>query len=403
MTDVSHAQNMLPGEYPTAFLNILSNPKRLWDIAFRTHIPEKCRHLLYTLFFGSEYGEKVIDLRLIYDSLHAFLSRKYGYSHDPKDFEDALRILEGGFISIANGMVSFVNPSVRDYLKDYLDDLAQLEDFARSAQRAGWALSLWRHGCDKIGDEFHSQFAAAFGSLAKKFYHLPLWKPSGEHSGFFSEPSDLPNTRRIEFLMELWKASQDVDFARIATDLSANPKGGFNAWRDGTNLVELIASIKDDGLTAFPFFEEIIDGLEGGLIKLLGGGLASDDLASISDEIEERREQMISEVHQAVAEAIKCEFDNLNESISDTESSSTLEDQRSALERLAPRAGIEAQRLAAAIEAVDERILVVQAQKSSNDAEVPGLDKPEAPEDDQFDDRALVNLFRPLTYRTPDA
>lgn len=45
----------------------------------------------------------------------------YSQPIEPYDFEEALRSLESGFISIAGGVVTFVNPSVRDFLKSYLN------------------------------------------------------------------------------------------------------------------------------------------------------------------------------------------------------------------------------------------------------------------------------------------
>ena len=173
MTDSLRVGTIAPEQYADAFLSALANPKMLWDTAFRTHIPEKCRHLLYALFFGSQYGEDIADLRLAYQSLHPRLCSKYGQSHDPKDFEESVRILEGGFISIRNGSVSFINPSFRDYLADYLDDLEQLKSFARSARQADWARQLWFHGKKIAGANALSDFARAFDSVAGEFLRTP--------------------------------------------------------------------------------------------------------------------------------------------------------------------------------------------------------------------------------------
>ena len=43
MTDVLRIGNSDPNHYPDAFLKALANPRQLWDTAFRTHIPRKCR------------------------------------------------------------------------------------------------------------------------------------------------------------------------------------------------------------------------------------------------------------------------------------------------------------------------------------------------------------------------
>ena len=239
MTDSLHIGAIAPEEYADAFVIALANPKKLWDTAFRTYIPEKCRHLLYALFFGSQYGEDVADLRLAYQSLHPHLCAKYGQPHDPKDFEESLRILEGGFIAIRNASVSFVNPSFRDYLTDYLNDLELLKDFAYAARQADWARQLWFHGKNIAGGGALGAFARAFGSVAGEFLRIPTWKKSAQQPHYYS-PADLANTDRIDLLITWWEATGDEAFARLATDLAARPPSGFElvAGRDGSDRAD---------------------------------------------------------------------------------------------------------------------------------------------------------------------
>ncbi|MDH8040379.1 hypothetical protein QIG14_26960, partial [Klebsiella pneumoniae] len=78
----------------------------------------RCQHLLIAMFFLSEYGVAFADLHSSFDKLHTTMSTAYGLPHGPKDFEEALRILEGSFIKIINirgPVVSFINPSLKDY------------------------------------------------------------------------------------------------------------------------------------------------------------------------------------------------------------------------------------------------------------------------------------------------
>jgi len=146
MTDAFQLRSISPAQYADEFINALANPKQLWDTAFRTHIPQKCRHLLFSIFFASQYGEDINSLRVAFQSLHPRLCARFGHSYDPKDFEESLRILEGGFVTIRDGSVSFVNPSFRDYLTDYLNDLSLLKEFALSARQGKWASRVWEHG-----------------------------------------------------------------------------------------------------------------------------------------------------------------------------------------------------------------------------------------------------------------
>jgi hypothetical protein len=145
MTDNTRVGDILPEIYPAAFIDVLTNPKQLWDIAFRTHISKMCQHLLLALFFSSEYGVGLKELKLSYESLHPRLCARYGEEHGPKDFEEALRTLEGGFVKISGPLVSFVNPSLRDYLTEYLNDDALLREIAASAVDSDFARAVWSH------------------------------------------------------------------------------------------------------------------------------------------------------------------------------------------------------------------------------------------------------------------
>ena len=118
-------------------------------MSFRSHIPRKCQHLLYSLFFCADYGVLIDELQVIFNGLHQFVSSKYAVPHDSSDFEESLRILEGGYIAIRDRLVSFINPSLRDYLSDRLDDVDLICDFASAAQKADWA-SAWEY--HDIGD-----------------------------------------------------------------------------------------------------------------------------------------------------------------------------------------------------------------------------------------------------------
>lgn len=396
MTDTLHVSGIVPEQYADAFVNALANPKKLWDTAFRTHIPEKCRHLLYALFFASEYGENIADLRLAYQSLHPLLCAKYGQPHDPKDFEESLRILEGGFIAIRNGSVYFVNPSFRDYLTDYLNDIEQLKDFAVAARQADWARQLWWHGWKIADDDKISEFGQAFRAVAKEFLHIPVWKKSTQYAHSYST-SDLANSDRIVLLINWWDATGDETFARLATDLATKPVSGFSSWRDGTDLIELIKKLRDGYYGEFPFVEEMLAALEDGVITMLNSGIASDELEAISDAISAAEEILSPDIKDAAREAIQREFDEIDRTVADTDSESTLKEQKAMLEKLAPRAGIPGAALALALDAVDERIsaLTEEVEKAST-ASFPGAAKSET---DKFDEKELMSLFTPLLDR----
>ena len=322
MTDITRIGQLEPAAYPTAFLDALTHPGRLWDTAFRTHIPKSCQHLLFALFFCSQYGVNIDDLRTAYDGVHAHLCSKYGEAYDPKDFEESLRILEGGFLTISGRSVSFVNPSLRDYLTEYLNDLVLLQDFAIAARQTEWSRALWQHGTRlKLSADERKLFATSFLGIAARFLHLPVWKRVQESYGYSQSATGLSNTGRIELLSAWWDASHEKRFADLALALGQNPINGLDSWRDGSEAVELIGKLRDgDCFYGLALATELADALDDGVVGMIERGMPSDELDSISDAIEEWKDNLSDEAILAMEKAINNEIDQIDSIVADMDS-----------------------------------------------------------------------------------
>ena len=111
----------------------------------------------------------------------------------PTDFEDALKSLESGFISISGQMVSFVNPSVRDFLKAYLIDREFLFFLPLAAKRADWVQQLWQHAEDvfKSDPDTLKSFANTFSTYAEKIDSTPTMKRKKNNGGLSFSIDDL--------------------------------------------------------------------------------------------------------------------------------------------------------------------------------------------------------------------
>jgi DNA polymerase III delta prime subunit len=234
MTDTAHLSDLNPASYPAAFLAALANPSALWDIAFRTHISKACQHLLYALFFCSEYGATIADLRTAYEALHPLLCSAFGDARDAKDFEESLKILEGGFIAISGQHVGFVNPSLRDYLTSYLRDISILDECAKSAQQTNWASNVWDHIKSlTLPENDRKRLALRFLDVASAFKTLPVWTRTIEDGITYRHAAGLSNTDRIMLLLKWWGETKDQRFLNIAFSLAENPIDGLDSWRDG--------------------------------------------------------------------------------------------------------------------------------------------------------------------------
>lgn len=418
MTDETRIRNITSEEYPVAFIAALDNPYSLWDTAFRTHISKKCQHLLFVLFFSSEYGAKLDDLRITYNELHPYLCSKYGEVHDPKDFEESLKILEGGFITITNRDVRFVNPSLKDYLAEYLSDFALISDFPLYAQRSEWAKELWKYGEKLIEPPMENftfediwppkekstkqvedlkNFALSFFSVAEKFLELPVWDRVATNSGYNLSVTGLSNTDRIELLLKWWDVTKDIRFANISLSLATSPIEGLSSWRDGEEAVELIYNLREgDYYEDFPFSTELADKLESAYIAMLDQGVSSDDLDNISDAVENWNKFLGENIINAVEGVVHREFNDVEDIVSEIDSESTLDDHITMLKKLGERVNLNSQEIDDAIETVEFRITELQEEEEIYQARSPDLSSSVSSNTDKFDDIALNNLFMPL-------
>lgn len=388
MTDKLHSNGIDASEYPTEFLATLNNPSRLWDIAFLNHIDARSRHLLYTLFFCAEFGEDLAAVRVSFEALHAYLCKKYGQARDPKDFEESVKILEGGFINIRGTKISYINPSFRDYMADYLRDGAMLRDFVTAAARFEWAQAIWRFAARgrEVGTT-DPQLAKAFIPLAPMLIGTSVagdqWFPN---SGSGSE--------RLQLILQLWTHSQSDVFAEAAYAIAENAAVSWKPWRDGTHLIELTANLRDgDYFDNFPDPGRLAHTLEAHVVTMLRSGVDTDDLEQMSDAIEEAERLLSLDLIRATQSAIQTEIELAGQRAAETESESTLEERIGSLSKLAPRASVPSGMLEDAIAAITNRIRAIEDEAEKEDG--PDF-TPARPEIDVFNDAQLRDLFASL-------
>jgi DNA polymerase III delta prime subunit len=382
MTDVLGTEDISPDDYPAAFIDTLDNPTQLWEKAFRKHITTPARHLLIALFLSGRQGTDIVTLRSFFEAFHARLSADLGVARDPKDFEQSLKQLEGGFVAIEDRNVDFINPSVRDYLAGYLTDGALLPTAAATCTSATGARQIWTFAKEKLD-------WLALPALANAFVQATRHLVEASNDPF----KDLDSSGRISLLLEWWAHSGEVVFADGALAIALTAPHGFAAWLDGARLLELIGELHDPGHhEPGQKAEEIADALEDVVVQLFEEGMGSDDLLKMSDMVENG--YYSDKVRFGSHAAINREIEEIGDVVSNYTSESELDDHASVLRRLAPRAGVPEIALERALQTVGERIEEVQvAQAKSADPDVPNT---EAIADNAFGDDALYSLFDSL-------
>ncbi|MEC0270123.1 restriction endonuclease [Paenibacillus anseongense] len=137
--------------YFNSFMNHLDNPQRLWQHAFEFQISEVAQRILIVM---STLSPNVLleDLQLALDSYDSH--RKTVSSST--DFRKALRQLEGNFIRVFKvdyeTILSFSNPSIRDFIENYLaENLQELRPLCESLYFFDQCITLWNNAaCNAV-------------------------------------------------------------------------------------------------------------------------------------------------------------------------------------------------------------------------------------------------------------
>jgi hypothetical protein len=133
-----------PSQYREFILGILENPQEIWHEAFQRQISDYARSVLMARFtFGREVG--VGALRRAWKSLSDFEARKYNYSLCRDRYEVVLKEVEGSFLSITNGSVEFLNPSIKDFISgEIIASPERLRDLVQASLWFEQLVTLWR-------------------------------------------------------------------------------------------------------------------------------------------------------------------------------------------------------------------------------------------------------------------
>lgn len=133
MTKLKIHENISAKDYHCEFIKNLDNPSEIWKHAFENQIDNKTRSVLFSIasLGGKSWG--VGYKQLIREISKNICSKMYSENFTDLDFRKCLKILEGDFINANPYSISFCNPSITDFLENYIVENNIVSDFIEIA------------------------------------------------------------------------------------------------------------------------------------------------------------------------------------------------------------------------------------------------------------------------------
>ena len=312
--------------YPKYIYNALENPDLIWSKPFNS-LDIKSQNLLISLFFSSQFIVTIDVLRINFKELHRTVCLHYSQPAKPTDFEEALRSLESGFISITGNNVSFVNPSLRDFLKSYLIDKELLGLLPSAAKRFDWAEQLWKHTKNVFiaHDRDKIFFVSKYKNIVNQAEGSLTWKHSVRDGSNYMHIDDLPLSERAQLLIEWWEYTAEECFLEQAITIIQSDSLRLVSWRDGLTLPELhwkIYNLVEDEHHLKPI---LLTAIEDKLVVLFNEEIPTEVLVEVIDKTNEYVLDVAPDyLIEAIDEIVDYEFTEVREVICDLDTEEEL-------------------------------------------------------------------------------
>ena len=383
-----------PSEYPAYLFKALENPDLIWSMPFRA-LDIKSQNLVIALYFGYQFRQTISELRTNFVALHRGVCVHYAQPTMPADFEDALKSLESGFISISGQSVSYVNPSLKDFVKSYLVEREFLLLLPPTVQRLDWGGALWSHMRDVFNPhtDVLQEFALKFVKFADRISSTPTISRNEEGGRWSFSQDDLALSDRIRLLLEWWEASGDVDFMKAALALLDEGTLELVSWGDGQSLPEIHWLVSNFVDHEHPLKQKLLEGITQRLLAVIEGGLTSDELINVIENVREHMNDSVPEsIEDAIAGAVHCELYETDEAISHLDSEQSLAEHLGYLDILAEQTGDDAE---SAKEIVSQRISEIA--EPDYEEHRPNFSRGGNASGEEFGDEELRSLFSNLS------
>lgn len=240
MTDELRANSYNASDYSEHFLKVLENPNKIWEKPFREHISQEARILLYCVYFSERerFPRPGVDQEKLKKFFQNCLRNFYvdiDNSLKNLKFEDAIREIESSFIVCENQRVSFINPSVQDFLQQQVSDDTILQNLALSICNFRTAHFFWNQCSHKYKNN-NVLIKVIASSILKAIQNNNM-------------NSKLPLSEMSVFIGELIIKTKNYDFIEFLRTVGLSN----SFWSIETDNIELISDLLEGEYCKLPY------------------------------------------------------------------------------------------------------------------------------------------------------
>ena len=220
LTAKARIKDVSPSGYLALCIGHLDDPQAIWKHAFEQQLSRAASNLLLVLTtLPTEVASD--DLAAAFWIFHTAEATKYGFTSGPQDYTNALKELDGTFISTRRTkelvLVKFQNPSVRDFMQNYLLSSEIVTDLIGHSARFEQPKWFWATFADTeshLPRQIVAQNATPLRQALKLLFRSTSCQMNvvdyGERLHVERQQTpDLPN--RLTFLLEAFGNASEVE------------------------------------------------------------------------------------------------------------------------------------------------------------------------------------------------
>lgn len=218
------SREVTANEYPTYISRLLIAPHEIWKGAFQNQLSDAARNILLSFYTLGDWVD-TDDIEPAFRALHQYRAKKYNRATAPGDFRNALRELDGAFLSYSSRFASYLNPSIREFVAALIaEDADTADDLIRSSIRFKQIEQLRELALQDSASALAGAFATSeilIVNLLRTILPSPSLKWEKSRTGTLTgHVVDMGSEARIGFLAELTEHYKSVAFRDLTLQAS---------------------------------------------------------------------------------------------------------------------------------------------------------------------------------------